>query len=461
MIVVAFILPIMVACLALCVWWPSGGSWRDDIITKLSLAGPLGIGGSSVLYFLWSLLFTPSGRTMVLVETTLFVGLAAFLVFRLMKRARASGHPLTPANRLGWFTAGFGVCMALGTIQFLNILVRTPHGHWDAWAIWNLRARFLFRSAEHWDNAFSELLYWSSPDYPLGLPAAIANGWKFVGSETVAVPMVIAAIIFACTFGLLWSTVSKLSGRFAAIVAGLCLVGTPLFLKHAASQYADVMLACFVLATVACLVRYDSRETRERGWLVLAGLMAAMAAWTKNEGVLFLVAIVIGRGWLAFRGRSLKTLAGELGRMLLGAAPVLIVLAVFKLTLAPPSGLFAAQGFGDMAAKLTDWSRYAEVGSSFFKQMALYGEGMAIAMVLFGVLTSARRSVWKANGVIGAALVLIVMLFGYFCIYLITPENLAWHLSTSIHRLLLQLWPLTILIFALIIRPPAPATPTV
>jgi uncharacterized membrane protein len=194
--------------------------------------------------------------------------------------------------------------------------------------------------------------------------------------------------------------------------------------------------------------------------LVLAGLTAAMAAWTKNEGVLFLVATVIGRGWLAIRVRSLKTFVGELWRMLAGGAPVLIALAIFKILIAPPNSLFAAQSFGDVLVKLGDWSRYAEVGSSFFHQMSLFGEGMVIAMVAFGVLTSVRRAAWKDPGPVGASAALIVMLIGYFCIYLITPENLSWHISVSIHRLLLQLWPLTILIFALIVRPPAPTTPT-
>ena len=38
-------------------------------------------------------------------------------------------------------------------------------------------------------------------------------------------------------------------------------------------------------------------------------------------------------------------------------------------------------------------------------------------------------------GILGA------MLAGYFFVYLTTPHDLAWHVSTSMDRLLIHLWP--------------------
>jgi hypothetical protein len=37
------------------------------------------------------------------------------------------------------------------------------------------------------------------------------------------------------------------------------------------------------------------------------------------------------------------------------------------------------------------------------------------------------------------------MLAGYAVVYLTTPNDLAWHLSDSVHRLLMQLWPSALL----------------
>lgn len=54
-----------------------------------------------------------------------------------------------------------------------------------------------------------------------------------------------------------------------------------------------------------------------------------------------------------------------------------------------------------------------------------------------------------------------IVLAGYASVYALTPHDLAWHLETSLGRLLLQLWPLTLLILGLGARdasaPRAPA----
>jgi hypothetical protein len=37
------------------------------------------------------------------------------------------------------------------------------------------------------------------------------------------------------------------------------------------------------------------------------------------------------------------------------------------------------------------------------------------------------------------------MLASYYLVYVITPFDITWHVSTSIDRLLVQLWPLVVL----------------
>jgi hypothetical protein len=43
-----------------------------------------------------------------------------------------------------------------------------------------------------------------------------------------------------------------------------------------------------------------------------------------------------------------------------------------------------------------------------------------------------------------AALVVALMLAGYFGVFLITPFDLKWHLDTALSRLLIQVWPAAI-----------------
>ena len=49
-------------------------------------------------------------------------------------------------------------------------------------------------------------------------------------------------------------------------------------------------------------------------------------------------------------------------------------------------------------------------------------------------------------------IVQVLMLAGFFVVYLLSPYDLGWHLRTSLNRLLCQLWPSNLFIFFLIAR---------
>src|SRR5262249_17955866 len=53
--------------------------------------------------------------------------------------------------------------------------------------------------------------------------------------------------------------------------------------------------------------------------------------------------------------------------------------------------------------------------------------------------------------------VLLLMIAGYSVVYLVTPQNLAFHLDTSLERLLMQLWPTALLAYFLWVATPEEA----
>src|SRR5260221_3266759 len=123
------------------------------------------------------------------------------------------------------------------------------------------------------------------------------------------------------------------------------------------------MLAAFVAWSFA---------DRQRLWLAVAGLAAALAAWTKNEGaaflVVFIVVLTVERLWSA-GWRGLKDLAPVLA----GAAPILVMVVVFKQTLAPPSYFVAEQSLGQAMASLVDASRARLLASAKGRGLWLAG----------------------------------------------------------------------------------------
>ena len=278
-----------------------------------------------------------------------------------------------------------------------------------------MRARFLYRGGSHWTDSFSNLLYYSHPDYPLLLPASIARSWFYIGNETQSTPIAIAMLFMLATVGLLCASVSLLRSTTHGCLAGLVLLGTPFFSIHAAAQYADVPLGFYMLATLVLLSLAGDVEKSDRGLLALAGMMAGFSAWTKNEGSLFLCAVLV-----AFFGLSMFLKRHNYGwREIIPFTwfllPILAVVFYFKTTLAPPNDLLHAQSLQTTIGKLVTPSRYKEVVRAFFDHSFQFGKwpwyvNVPFILAFFSLLVGidVERQHWWVTVSCISALALIV-----------------------------------------------------
>jgi len=314
-----------------------------------------------------------------------------------------------------------------------------PQGAWDAWAIWNLHARFLFRGGDQWFQMFSRPLYWTHPDYPLLLPSLIAVGWTLAGKETILIPVMVSFVFTFATVGLLTSSVSYLWNDRRGIAAGLLLLATPDFFLNGSSQLADVPLGFFILLTTVLLYLYDERDSNTM-LLLLAGTSAALAAWTKNEGLLFVLAAIVVRLLVSAGPKPVSIIPRELCTFAYGLLPILALTLTFKFWLAPPNDIFSFVGLGE---RLKDSGRYAQIGRHFLKEMAVFGAPRLspfcglIAYLVYAPAGKRSRTSFPQSGFP----LLTFMLAGYFFVYVISVQNLQWQLTNSFSRLIVQLWP--------------------
>ena len=167
-------------------------------------------------------------------------------------------------------------------VAFLLRSAINPHGWEDAWGMWNLKARFLFRSGDNWRNTFSNFLSWTSRDYPLLVPLSIVRIWSYLAKESTIAPILVAALFTFSTVGLLISSLSVIRSRSTGLLAGLVLIGSRYFLKTGAYQIADIPLGFYVLATIVLFCLQERSDSKFR-FIILAGAMTGLAAWTKNE----------------------------------------------------------------------------------------------------------------------------------------------------------------------------------
>jgi hypothetical protein len=291
-------------------------------------------------------------------------------------------------TRLEW--SGF-----IASVMFAGYYFYTHiFGSWDGSQIWNFHAGLLLAGdiPKLWASTNAH------PDYPLLLPAIIADLWGVFGQADWA-PKVIAIAFASATTVLL---------AFESRIAAAILLFTPIFLRVTSWEGADVPIAFFFLATLVAL-KYEK--------FLIAGVMCGLATWTKNEGLLFALVVMAVVLWRHPRWVS---------ELLATLFPFLAV-ALWVRHIMPDNDVI---GPLTTLQVVTIWPRYWLIAKSFGLELIRDFWFPLLAVIAL------RRHPSPTPAIIISGVTL-----GYIAVYIITPQPLQWHLDSSLNRLLVQLLP--------------------
>ena len=398
--------------------------------------------GPAVGLGICSLIYVVFRRPMFTVEITLAIAGSVFL-YRRFRAGKLFGE--TPAALvLSLFMLG---TLVLALPFMLTKIDRVPHGNWDGWAIWNTHARLLFRMGPDWKN---QTQYTFHGDYPVLTPSLTARFWRYIGHEVPKAGGFTGLILGLSGIAVLTAALSELRDKRLAIVMSLVLLGTPNYMEHSTSQYADVPISFYILATLALICLHSLREAKEKSILVLAGFTAGCAGWTKNEGLLFVAALSVAMLTpVVFRRAKVSE---RFAPFLAGLMAPLAVIIAFKLTVPAYNDLVANQGYDVTFQRITDPSRYVLILTHFFTKFRTLGAWPITPIIPILLLVAIRgldRKILKNPGCRVAFLTLALVLAGYFVVYVNTPIDLQVHLDSSLDRLAMHLWPAFLLLLGL------------
>ena len=402
----------------------------------LSLGLGMGLGLTSLLYFALSFI-TQSAAILWAAEFLLGTFMAG-LAWSRRKPIAPVREFRSPAHGVEEWILGtlFVQALLLAGIVAARSYALEPWGSSDGWTIWNMHARIMHRGGGDWADVLrAPQLGWTHPDYPLLVPASVARVWTLAGRETAAAAGLVSTLFGIATLGLLVSAVTRLRSPAIAYVGGLLLLGTPFFVTFTPNQHADIPLGFHLLATLVLVAA--SRETSDtKHFAILAGISTGLAAWTKNEGLLFVVVMGASSITWALIASRLRTAAAFLATLAIALLPIL----AFKLAIAPANDIVSSTPWTRLHSIL-DGSRHALILQSLWRDLARFGEWSVLpflAMLLPWLGRGWKRLTPREWMV---AVVLALVLAGYYGVYLLTHMDLAFHLDSSLVRLLLQLWP--------------------
>ncbi len=433
----------------------------ETALGMLPMGLGLGLGLSGLLAF----------ASLVLVDTivvTWEIGLCLVMVYLTARRKRWRLHRVwreapTPAARL--VVVGSCPLIVAAVVAFIAQARQTPHGGWDAWDFWNMRARFFHRGGVAWADSFSQIISWTHPEYPALMPSMVARGFRLLNDELPLVPMALGFVFTFAAVATLYFGVSSLRGRTQGLLAALVLCCTPYFVFHGTEQYADNPLAFYFLATVVCIGCYDQR--RERcGALVLSGLFAGLATFLKNEGIMFLVCLLVARTIWVLRNEGRAEWRKQAWYFSVGALPGVCATIFFKTSYAvmPDYGEFYARqlqgstySFMDhLANRATDAARYRGLFGAWGYQLWRFDQWLVPLVVLlpaYGIVMglSPERPAATVRSMVGLFLLQLIGVSVLFLFWSTLPIFI--HMD-AVGRLLTQMLPTVLFVVFVAVRTP-------
>ena len=460
----ALFIPIAIGFLILEFLFPKRANreFRMSYTLKIFLATGIGYALASAIYFLWLVIFGAEQALLGLlsIEISVLIILTIAIIFsnkRNIEEDPDTRKKIIPSiNLISVLSIVIFIIISLIFMEtWQKASFQNPFGNWDAWAIWNLRASFLASGSE-WLKGFSQEIIWSHPDYPLLLPLNVSRLWIVQAERSVFPPILLGLIFQLSLVGILTITVKIFRGILQGILVGV-LGFVVLFVSLNFKLYADIPLAYHFLAANVMLFFADVSSRNKSRNLMLAGFLAGAALWTKNEGWVFLVSIVLSKLVLDLIYRKgLKSSARWWGYFLLGLAPILLVTIYFKFAYAPPGDILSGLNLNAIISKVVDPSRYLMILRFARNHWVDYGNlifPFIPLLALYGIIVGISFPKSQARGILYLTFRILLLGVIYFVVYLLTPKDLNWHLSTSLERLITHIMPSFLFLYFLVIAP--------
>ena len=368
--------------------------------------------GTGVVYVVMALL---PWKLPVVVGAMLAVAIVAYVI--------ASRHPdPSPSSRLGMTERGrLGMTVvsivadlttAITLIGYTLYATMTSPWEWDFNAVWGLKARTFFEQGGiDWRFIQSPWNDFAHPDYPLLVPmnfdflALVSGGWsdRWLGFLFAAYAIALLLIVR-----------EVMRSDFAAPFPALITLAIASLACTRDIGMAEGALVAF--ATAAMLMTRAGR-------FLSAGIILGLAASAKNEGALFIVAVVLALV-IARRWRDAVKLW-----------PAVVIIAPWKIiaALRHLKGVFEGPPLTQrVPAHLAHWWDFVRALVTSTPDVALW------ILILVSILI-ARSAARRQEG--PYLLMIFLQIGGFLAAYLATPFDMQWHIATSWPRLARQVVP--------------------
>ncbi len=156
----------------------------------------------------------------------------------------------------------------------------------DAFAHWNYRAKIIFYEKSLNMDPESEIFLGGTHKihYPLYIQLFKAYMMIAIGDWSEAIAKLISSLYAFFLLIMVYLNLKNLRLEFLRLLAIYLIASIPLFLIHAASNYADLTISFFFTSAGIYLCRW--LESKNNAFLIVSACLLGIANFTKNEGII-------------------------------------------------------------------------------------------------------------------------------------------------------------------------------
>ncbi len=406
------------------------GASRVEVVALTLCMGPAIMGFFLILL---SMLGIRPAKAEIL-SITVVAAVAGIVVHRIrcVEPAMKSRSDPIPA----WWLLICAIAIAYGFMSVANDALMYPVNEWDAFAIWQLKAKVLAIYPLYPRPAyFTNLsLSYSHLRYPLLVPMMSA-GVRAMTGPLDDLGKTISLLLYPGMGLAVFAAVKRINGTTAALTATALLACLQPFCRYGGSGTAEMAITGFYACSLLCILRW--KENGNCRFLVLAAIFSGWMAWTKNEGLALAAINAIVVAASGPRERRRKSLAA-------GVTLAIIAGAIYLPWILYSWGLPRTdEDYAGRLASLQIFSNFGRLGTilvGFGKELIDWEDWGLFWVIAAGLaLAERRRFRNQLVGVIGVLLVLHIA--AYIPAFLVTNWKLEELLSVTLDRLLMHAAP--------------------
>ncbi len=313
---------------------------------KLFIAFGLGFGflTLAMFYFSWAKISFGMLKTISVILVLIFA-LLFFIKNNIQNRARKFNPGIQSAplnkNKLQPLFVFFMVLILLNGILVISRTWLVDIDMWDSWAVWAFKAKIYFLEGripfEKFDK-FSEV--WGNWDYPHHVPLMETWILLWLGYWNDQWPRLLFPIFF---FGLgicLYYFLKRNTSWQASIIGVFFVMSLNALQIYTIGTITEPVLLFYYILSFTFLLRYILEG--EKIFLVLSGLFIGFSAWTKNEGMAYLLFNVLNLILFWLSRKNFIRNVGQLMKYIVIFLSIIFPWAVLKTSLNLGNILFNA-----------------------------------------------------------------------------------------------------------------------